>query len=337
MSNCLRQQRGVALITALLVVAIATTAAVSISADLQREIRRTGNMINHEQAYMYALAAEDFARYGLKLDRDAGDTDHLNELWHVLPVAEAIEGGSLQGKLDDLQGAFNLNNLANKQAVDTARFQRLLEQLGLSSDQQQTLTAALTDWLDPDQTTLNAYGAEDGYYLGLAAPERPHLTANRMLSSLSELKLVKGFDDDIIQQLRLAASIDPTTGDTLPALFSALPDYTPININTAPAEVLISLDSTITQALAEQIIQKRNGDITTGGNAAPFETVADFIKYCDSIGIKNLKPDVLSVTTDYFLLTTKITIDRARMNLFSLINRNPKGISTVVSRSQGVY
>ncbi|MCK4707042.1 MAG: type II secretion system minor pseudopilin GspK [Gammaproteobacteria bacterium] len=174
-----RHQRGIALITALLIVALATTAAVTITAQLQREIRRGGNIIHHDQAYIYALAAEDFARYGLKLDHDAGTTDHLNELWHVIPVSEEIEGGTLEGKLDDLQGLFNINNLANKKALDKNRFIRILQSLELTAEEIQEIVPALTDWMDPDQTSELAYGAEDDYYQGLSEPEKPYLAANR--------------------------------------------------------------------------------------------------------------------------------------------------------------
>lgn len=330
------QQKGIALITSLLIVTLATTAVVSITAELQREIRRSGNILHHDQAYLYALAAEDFARYGLKLDHDAGKIDHLNELWHVIPVAEEIEGGTLTGKLSDLQGLFNLNNLANKKNVDQQRFQQLLKNLELTPEQIQQVTAALLDWMDADQTSALAYGAEDDYYQGLVEPERPYLAANRLLTHISELRLIKGFDKDVLDKMRINTAYDAETGDTLPRIFSVLPEYTELNINTAPAEVLKSLNNKITDEIAQQIINRRDGSVLEGGDVTPFESVEDFNKYLQSIAIKDINSEALTVSTQYFLVNAKTTIGHMNMNLYSLLKRNDNGISIVISRSQGV-
>lgn len=330
-------QRGIALITALLIVTLATTAAVTIAAQLQREIRRSGNIIHHDQAYIYALAAEDFARYGLKLDFDAGKIDHLNELWHVVPVAEEIEGGTLEGKLDDLQGLFNLNNLANKKALDQERFQRILKNLEFKPEEIEALTATLLDWMDPDQTGTLIYGAEDDYYQGLAEPQRPYLAANRLLADLSELRLIKGFTPEILTRLRINTAYDEETGEPLAAVFTVLPEHTELNINTAPAEVLKSLAIKITDDIAQQIITRRDGSVAEGGDVTPFESIDDFKKYLQSISITNVNTESLGVSTQYFLLNARATIGHSTMNLYSRIKRDEKGLCQVVSRSQGVY
>jgi len=332
-----RQQNGIALITALLIVTLATTAAIAITSELQIEIRRNGNIIHHDQAYIYAVAAEDFARYGLKLDHDASKIDHLNELWHIIPVAEDIEGGTLEGRLDDLQGLFNLNNLANKKALDKERFQRLLKNLELTSEESQQIIASLLDWMDADQTSELAYGAEDDYYQGLSEPDRAYLAANQLLSHLSELRLIKGFTNGILQKMRILPAVDTETGEALPTLFTVLPEYTEININTAPVEVLKSLNIKISDEIAQQIVSRRDGAILDGGDVTPFETVEDFKKYLESISIKNANTESLSVSTQYFSLNAKTTIGQTQMNLYSQLKRNDKGISTVISRSQGVH
>jgi general secretion pathway protein K len=334
MKHC--RQQGIALITALLIVTLATTAAVTITSQLQREIRRSGNIMHRDQAYIYALAAEDFARYGLKLDFDTSKNDHLNELWHIIPVAEDIEGGTLEGRLDDLQGLFNLNNLANKKALDKDRFQLLLKNLQFTGDEIQQLTAALLDWLDSDQTSQLSYGAEDDYYQGLSDPLKPYLTANQLLSNLSELKLIKGFSDEILLKLRLTPALDPVSGEVLLPVFTVLPSYTEININTASVEVLKSIDTQITDAIAQEIIVKRDGDVNNGGVATPFESVNDFKKYLEGLSVKNLDVTSLSVVTEYFLLTANTTISHAQMHLRSILKRDNKGVSSVISRSQGV-
>lgn len=331
------QQQGVALITALLVVTLAATAAVSITGKLQLDIRRTGNIINRDQAYMYALAAEDFARYGLRLDRQASKTDHLNELWALVPVAEEIEGGHLQGKLEDLQGRFNLNNLASGKDEDKQRFERLLKILEFDDEHIKQLTASLIDWMDSDQTSQVGYGAEDDYYMGLALPALPHVAANSKLSSLSELRLLKGFDLESLVKLRVIQLPDPETGELLSPLFTVLPDYTGINVNTASAEVLRSLHAEMSEDDAQQIIIYRDGDIEQGGDVTPFENVEDFVKYVtDTLKKPNLSNEALTVSTDYFLVNAQAVIDRGHMNIYSILFRDDKGFSRVVSRGQGV-
>ena len=331
----MKRQKGIALITALLIVALATTAAVTITAQLQREISRNGNIIHHDQAYVYALAAEDFARYGLKLDFDDNKTDHLHELWHTIPVAEAIEGGTLEGKLSDLQGLFNLNSLANNKAQDIERFERLLKQLELTAHEIQQITPALLDWLDHDQTSRVGYGAEDDYYQGLTEPDKAYFAGNRLLSSLSELRLIKSFNSAILKKLRITPSVNQETGEVLPAVFTALPEYTTININTAPAEVLKSLDIKITDQVAENIITKRNGTALDNGSATPFETVNAFTTYLNSQAVTNIDTTSLTVATQYFLLKAKTVVGNSTLNLSSLLRRETTGLSTVVSRNQG--
>ncbi|MDH5425762.1 MAG: type II secretion system minor pseudopilin GspK [Gammaproteobacteria bacterium] len=330
------RQKGIALITALLIVTLATIAAVSITAELQREIRRSGNILQHDQAYVYAIAAEDFARYGLKLDFDDNKTDHLYELWHTIPVAEDIQGGALEGKLDDLQGLFNLNSLANNKALDKDRFERILRNLDVAPAEIQQITAALLDWLDADQISQPAYGAEDDYYLGLAEPQKPHLAANQLLSSLSELRLIKGFNDEILTKLRIKPAYEAVTGELLEPVFTVLPEAsTSININTAPVEVLKSLDIKITDTIAQDIITKRQGDALNNGSARPFKSVDEFKSYLDSLSVPAVDIASLSVATDYFSLKAKVLVGNSNLYLSSLIKRESTGLSNVISRNQG--
>ena len=183
-------QRGIALITALLVVALSTIAAVAIASRLQLDIRRSSNLLNDDQAWMYALAAEGFAARLLREDMNDGNIDHLEENWSTEKPEEQqifpVEGGIVSAKLVDLNGKFNLNTLlesVNTSRVDRVnleRFRRLLITLQLEP----TLSDALIDYLDNDQNVTLPDGAEDAHYLTLP---RPYRTADRVMSSVSEL------------------------------------------------------------------------------------------------------------------------------------------------------
>ena len=101
------RQRGVALVTALLVVSLATVAAVAMAARFQVDMRRTGNLLNGEQAYAYAVAAESWAYVILRRDRNESKHDSLDEDWSTSQRPSPVEGGFGNGHVEDLQGPFN--------------------------------------------------------------------------------------------------------------------------------------------------------------------------------------------------------------------------------------
>ena len=157
------RQTGVALISAMLVVMLATTAAVALSYELQINMRRSANMITRDQAWQYLLGGEEFVKALIKL---AIDNDKLDELFKeekVLPV----EGGMITGRLSDLQARLNINGLVNGEgAVDDmtfARLQNLLEQLEIDPAR----LDAIIDWMDANNAITGASGAEDTYYFQL--------------------------------------------------------------------------------------------------------------------------------------------------------------------------
>src|SRR5687768_3992345 len=106
------QQRGVALITAMLIVALATTTAAWLTTTHQLSIRRTGNIINGDQAYQYALGLEMLAMVSLNEDfKESDKTDGYSDVWALEIPPFPVEGGQVTGRVIDLQGLFNLNSL----------------------------------------------------------------------------------------------------------------------------------------------------------------------------------------------------------------------------------
>ena len=109
--NNAHAQRGVALVTALLVVALATVAAVAMASRQQLDVRRTANLLQGDQAYVYAQAVEDWARVVLKRDAKDNQIDKLDDDWAQRLSPIVVPGGQVDGFIIDLQGRFNLNNL----------------------------------------------------------------------------------------------------------------------------------------------------------------------------------------------------------------------------------
>ena len=108
------RQRGVALITAIVVVAIATVLAVRIGTRAALDLRRTAGLVALDQGWHVALGAEAWAAEVLSDDYDDDpETDHLGEAWAQPLPPLPVDGGEVRGALEDMQGRFNLNNLVN--------------------------------------------------------------------------------------------------------------------------------------------------------------------------------------------------------------------------------
>ncbi|MDT8384603.1 MAG: type II secretion system minor pseudopilin GspK [Gammaproteobacteria bacterium] len=321
------RQQGVALITALLISALVTVAAVAMASRQQLDIRRTGNMLEADQAYMYALAAEAWGSQILRQDRQTTQIDTLDEDWATQLPPVPIEGGMISGSIEDLQGRFNLNNLIDTNAGSNSTpnqeqirvLQRILAQVSLVEKDVQLspfMVNRVADWIDPDLNAL-ADGAEDMNYLSLDVPYR---AANRRMVSPTELAAVAGFS------LRDVAALAPLIA-TLPQAATATSGTT-VNVNTAPELVLMSLHEDITARIAEELAQYRR--------ATPFEKPEDFVTKLLSDYQITLDPKLVGVSSDYFLITSDAAIGRTSLRMYSLLARVGNDIN-VVRRGIGSY
>ncbi len=312
-TNLRRFQIGVALITALLSAALASTAAVEMVARQQIDIRRTENLLNRDQAYGYLLGAESWAIGLLVKDLSENTTENTldasGDIWATELPPIAVEGGTVSGKIEDMQGLFNLNNLvdAKEGSEDLRRFQRLLEDvLGLDP----SLAYAVVDWLDENIEPDFSDGAEDDVYQNADPPYR---TANRLMVSVSELRLVQGFTEEVYERLQ--------------PFVTALPERTRINVNTAPPEVLRTLADDFTQAGAEALVNDRGDKGFKDEQAFLSHPVLDDLdKPPDEGG--------LAVESRYFLLRSEARIGRGLARLNSVLRRSQEGVHVVI-RSQG--
>src|SRR5262249_1705842 len=106
-----RSQRGVALVTAIMIVAIATAVAAKIAFAHQVWFRQMENVSDRGATDLLRRAALHWASVALLEDAAQNSTDHLGEPWaQGLPVLP-VEGGAMKVSIEDAQGRFNLNNL----------------------------------------------------------------------------------------------------------------------------------------------------------------------------------------------------------------------------------
>ena len=312
----MRGQRGVALITVLLVVAIVTVICAGMIARQQLSIRGTGNQLQARQAWHYALGGEALAQTMLRRDLQTSEgtgqppVDHLLEPWALpQPAYDLDEGqGQVQVRIEDMAGRFNLNSLVQEQqpnAAAIAQFRRLLQRLQIT----EPYAERLVDWIDSDQQPSGELGAEDNAYLLLDPPYR---TAGRRLEDISELRLLLGMRDEDFQ--RLAPYV------------AALPADTPLNVNTASAIVLSSLAESLSPSAAESLVKARQ--------AAPFRDTATFMAQPALSGVQ-LQGTNIAVTSQLFQATSEVRLADRRLALVSRLRREEGGDIRVLQRNLG--
>ena len=254
-----KQQRGIAMIVAILVVSLASITAISMQARHERDIRRTSNILNGDQAWRYGMGAEAFVAVALKQDSNANKFDHPGEPW-LQPVTLPIEEGLLKGQIADQQGCFNLNNLLGGNA---AKHYAVLERLLGFLNQDVALAQAIQDWVDSDQNAGIPDGAEDNHYFNANPAYR---SADSQLASISELYLIKG--------------IDSTNYETLSQQLCTLPATdSPVNVNMASAELLAALATTGTTPA------DMNALYTKIRENQPFQELNDFLADSSTAGL----------------------------------------------------
>ena len=290
-----RRPRGAAIVMAMAVVALAALSATALLLSQSLWAGRIELASRHGQARHVLEAGLDWSRALLHDDLRASQVDHAGEPWALRMPPIPVEGGQLAGGIEDQQARFNLNNLVRQGEVDPeqlACLQRLLALLDLP----ESLASTLGDWLDADG--LPQGGAEDAFYLAQPAPT---LAANRPLVDLAELARVGGFDAAVRQRLQ--------------PFVTALPRTTPVNVNTAPAEVIAALVPGLGLEGARALVAARE--------RAVFPDRSGFLSRLPD-GVR-VAPERISVNSDFFLVTMSVQLDGARARGSALLVRDSAG------------
>jgi general secretion pathway protein K len=317
-----QQQSGVALVTAILLVAIATALATKLAWDNQMSMRRTETILAMEQARMFALGAEAVAIDVLRQDDPA--FDHAGEPWAMIvpPMEIGIEElslGQMQGRISDAQGRFNLNNLVPPGNFDdtgepskpneTARkqFERLVDNLGLD----RAIVDSVIDWIDSD-TIPQPLGAEDGVYTAYDPPYRP---ANSYLTSISELRSIANIDAE-----SYAILLPHVTA--LPPQWCGNQEVTAINMNSASAEVLMSIHEDITAGQAQAWVEER-GD----SGWEDWNEISEWSS--EYAGLQGREVDIKS---DCFGVNVLVNVGSSVLSMYSLLDRSANGDQILVRK-----
>jgi general secretion pathway protein K len=312
----LQRQRGVALIIALVLMALATILAVKIGFGGYVERKRTASMLAAEQAYQFAMGAEALAA-GV-LAEDEPRSDNPAEPWAQAPQPIPLrppndpEGeplGTLEGFLEDQSGRFNINNLLKNgtdQKPDPANM-NLFKKILIAAGLEEKWAEMIRDWIDEDSELSFPDGAEDAVYNSQTPPYR---TGNYPLLSTSELLNLPGFGAERFQKLA--------------PYITALPVFTQINTCTAPGLILDALTNSREFTVDPQFLPKNR----KSGCFPDNNTLANrFVS--GSQQQKDLK-DLLTEKSDYFRLTTIVTLGSTEFTLYSLLYRNSKRVTPIL-------
>lgn len=334
-----KRETGIALIVVMLIVALVTIVAVQMMERLQLNVARTGNVKANNQAFWYALSAEQYAQQQLQtLSSQSKDNINLSQPWAQV-FEYPVEGGSIKAELIDMQTCFNLNAISatappsgsensdssggtsgnnnTKQNQTSLAFERLLENYMQDSLARDTLRDSLIDWIDADEV-MSDYGAEDSIYESLPLP---YLAANSRLSHISELRLINGIEPFIQQQVI----------QDLLKVVCVLPESTlKLNVNTINEESAVVLSALLgqTSTLGNNIISSRPLD--------GFKEKNDFLALPEITALKLTKEqqDWFDVTTQYFKLKTTAKYQDAQFRLSTVFKLENDKV-TIVSREFG--
>jgi general secretion pathway protein K len=321
---------GVALITVLLIVALAAVLVTQMTGRLQLQMQRTSNISMNQQAYWYAMGAEAFAKTILiEAFKDEDDVTHLEQMWAQGETSYPVDFGQITGEIFDMQACFNLNALRVDRSAITARttkppiqeaFEKLIVSLdveGVTAFEAEYMTDALVDWLDNDSAIASAGGAEDNDY---SSKEFPYLPANNYLASITELRLIEHFTIPVINQLKKFVCVIPNS------------DLHQINLNTINDDQVKLIEFLLDIPLAdvENALADRKGD--------GYKQKTEFFSHQSIVkhtGITQEQKDQFTVDSEYFRLKSIASFNNSYFALNSLMKVESNNNISVVSRTIG--
>lgn len=327
-----RQQKGIAILTVLVIAVLIVTLAAVIFVRQSRAVRQTDNYQALERAWQYVFTMEQYAGLQLQLDAQTNKFDALTDRWaYPMPMQTQTEDSGavirFSGKIDDLQARYNINNLLDNEGKIRSGEDTVVKELIRQAGLPEGFLDAIVDWMDKDTLPRGLEGAERDYYLGGAIPYQP---ADMPFTDLSELRLLRlETQEPALKQRGL---------QTLLPMLSVIPARTewqnllPIKINVHTASIAVlracGLKNDQIRVLLENRQQKKHYDSVDAVIAAlNFNTQNP----ADQSTITTLKQH-LDVKSNFFRLTGEIQINRARVFVNSLLFREPNGKVHVIMR-----
>lgn len=301
-------QRGAAIIVALFVTALVAVIAIAMIERFRIDVRRTELILNDTQAYLYAEGSVAWAMEQLNTNLRKKKPDNITDILPIHSAIDTVENAQVSSVIDDQENLFNINNLADLETQ--TGFIQLVKTVAptMNVDEIKDLITAIRDWI----SSIGTQPQLDNYY----AKQTPaYVAPHRPMASISELRLIKGMTPKLYTQLS--------------PYVTALPETTYINVNNAPAQVLMSLSPTLSLEAANSIINYRQQH--------PFTTPESFLNF-DVVKNNPITAKQISVISSYFLVKTNVKIYNQEIALYTLLHRvlkNAKPMEIIVWQSKG--
>lgn len=309
----MKAQRGAAILTAMLTVVLVATLAASTLWQQWRGVEVETAERARTQSGWVLVGALDWARLILREDARKGGADHLAEPWAV-PLAQArlstflaadrsdalaadeAQDAFLSGQITDLQSRLNVANLVLDGKIhepSRLAFSRLFKQLSLPEHE----LARMADQLLLAQASGGAaQGAEAAPAPPGAAPLLPQ-------------------DFEQLAWLGLSAQ----TLTVLRPFVTVLPVRTPVNLNTAPVEVIYACVKKFDLADAHAFVTNRN--------LTHFTSLQDVLKVAGSAATE-FNQTQHSVTSQFFEVRGQLQIEQTRVQAQSVVQRENQEVKT---------
>jgi general secretion pathway protein K len=351
------QQRGAAIISALLVVALSAILVSGMLWRQQVQIRRIENQRLLSQAQWVARGALDWTRLILRSEGDtsAGIT-YLGGLWGV-PIAKtrlsdflgqigevrAEQGAEtyLSGSIEDAQAKFNLRNLVSSPAPGVMQlnveqigaYQRLLVSLGVNSQLAKATALQVRNSLSQSATrfqtvtstsgsTASATPTIQGGATGGSFTDKPGLDDDDDSSAVAPLQMTS------VDSLLDIPGYTPEMVARLRPFVTVLPTSTALNMNTASAEVIAAVVPGMSQSAAQSFVASRT--------TVFFHNVGDVQLALRGAGVQSVSidPAEMDVNSSYFLIHGRVQHERAEVDRTTLVYRDAMTHTTRIVRVQ---
>ncbi|WP_454780943.1 type II secretion system minor pseudopilin GspK [Legionella sp. WA2022007384] len=287
--------KGSALLTALFIMTLVAIVATAMSTKVQLDIYRTRLIIIHDRVYLASQAVAFWALGELSNKNNKFTKANTQGVVSLFPRnMEHIDSTvTLIGALYDLQSLYNINNLENRKSM--LGFVNLMNAAAQQNAEAEKvkLTLAINDWL----SSYDLARGKDNYLSYYMSQKPPYYPSHQLMSSKSELRLVK----DVNASLYLA----------LEPLITALPESTPININTASMKVLKSLSSTTKETQLNELIKARKE-----------HGIKNLGKIAEILKKLNIANDQVTLESSYFLSVASATSENLNLTVYTLFKRS---------------
>ncbi len=290
------QSRGAALVIAMLLTALGAAVAVQMIVPLSGWMEREYRARDTQASYTLADAASSWAITVLAADLRLGPIDHYGELWATPLPPTPVEGGTIEGRITDLQARFNLNNLAPRGVKSPANI-TLAKVLFTQAGVPVNLVETLADAIDRDELTDDGQSERQRY--GRALRSAP-------LVRFADLLDVPGFTDVFVRNLA--------------AVMIVLPEASPINANTASrALIATAFPAASADAIDKTLLRRAQ---------QPFSAAGDLATLLQQPTLEG----VFSANSQYFAVEAVIRFERAAHRVQLQIARPPAARPVVISR-----